>query len=419
MSNKDFWCNFYKEEKLINYNSSFSEYIHNTYIKHLNDNNIFMKIGDFGCGNCRDSRFFAEKGNKVFAIDKYGVNHIQTANCEFILKNVFSYIGVPDRKEIIKINKLQTLLDIIYMRWFLHTMPYNSAEEIFNHSINILKPDGLICIEVRSLNDKDLIQNSIYDECDKSYSTTHKRWLYNKDILYKLAKNKDLEILEYNEDYYSLNKDTETQNPLLIRFILKKNILPYYEKSTNYKSYKHIIPQMREHTLQTYTDMNILNIILEKHKIQYVSVAGTILGLNRHGGIIPWDNDIDLGFLDTEWKKLFDIKDELEINGLFYRFNKKNHCHFGKIDCFLLEKKKEYYIGDAKTYCHIDEYEHIYKQKFGYTYVYAPFCSIKSLKHRYGNNYFTEGNVNDNFHFKDKSVKKFNLTPEDYSFQIK
>jgi len=56
--------------------------------------------------------------------------------------------------------------------------------------------------------------------------------------------------------------------------------------------------------------MDVLNAILEKHDIHYIALAGTMIGLNRHGGIIPWDNDIDIGFVDSEWKKLFAIKDE-------------------------------------------------------------------------------------------------------------
>ena len=87
--------------------------------------------------------------------------------------------------------------------------------------------------------------------------------------------------------------------------------------------------------------------------------------------------------------------------------------------CFLIERRGNYYCGSAKTYCHINEYQNVYKQKFGYTYVYAPICSKASLSHRYKSSYFTTGDVNDNFHFKDKSVKIFRLNHLDLSYQIK
>lgn len=62
---------------------------------------------------------------------------------------------------------------------------------------------------------------------------------------------------------------------------------PFYEMGANYHIYKHIVPKMKSRTLETYKQMNILNELLKTHDIQYVAVAGTILGLNRHGGTIP------------------------------------------------------------------------------------------------------------------------------------
>lgn len=407
--NRKFWKGFYsKENNPIVEHSDFAQHVYNNHIKSDNDQGVYLKIGDFGCGNCRDSRFFA-KHNIVYSIDKDGVNNVKTDRCQLILEDV---------DVVLKKQQLNTLLDLVYMRWFLHAMPYEHSTSILNETLGALKPGGLICIEVRSMNDEELVKTSTYNESDKSYTTTHKRWPYTKEQLENYAKTNNLEILELSEDYYSKNANTETKDPLLIRCVLQRKLLPYYENSSNYKLYKHISPGMRNHSLQTYNQMDIMNELLEKHNIKYVALAGTILGLNRHGGIIPWDNDIDIGFTPNEWKKLFAIKGELEKVGLNYRTNGKTHCHFGMIDCFLIEKKGNYYCGDAKTYCHIYEYSTVCKQKFGYTYVYAPICSRASLSYRYKSSYFTTGDVNDNFHFKDKKVPRFTLTKEDRSFQI-
>ena len=175
---------------------------------------------------------------------------------------------------------------------------------------------------------------------------------------------------------------------------------------------------MREKTLMSYKHMDIMNSFLEKHNIKYVAVAGTLIGLNRHGGIIPWDNDIDIGFMPSEWEKLLTMKDELKSMGLNYKHIAENHYHFGNIDCFLLYSNGDYYEGVAKTFCHKEEYTNVYKQIFGYTYIYAPWCSVKSLSYRYDNDYFTSGDVNDNFHFKDSTVQRFSLQPHDLSYQV-
>jgi hypothetical protein len=410
--NQNFWQGYYKNNTHdIAQNSSFSSFVYDEYIQKYNNANVLLKIADVGCGNCRDSFYFGLKKNMCYSIDiNVQVNEdTRNSNCRIIKE---------DAEDFLKNNKLQTLVDVVYMRWFLHAMPYMKAKNIFKYALNNLKSGGLICLEVRSLNDLDLIKNSKYNIDDESYETTHKRWLYTPEMLLQIVTEHNCEILYCKEDYFSPNENTETANPLLIRIICKKRILPYYEQSENHIKYKHILPRMKEYTMCSYTHMDIMNNILEKHNIKYVAVAGTALGLSRHGGIIPWDNDIDIGFINSEWIKLFSIQDELKKAGLIYKTNGINHCHFGNIDCFKLDFKQNSFDGDAKTYCHVDEYRNVSKQIFGYTYIYAPICSFKSLSRRYGN-YFYEGDVNDNFHFKDNSVKRFKLNYLDLSYQIK
>lgn len=409
--NKVFWDNYYKTNNHdILKPSSFASFVYETYIEKYNNDDVYLKIADLGSGNSRDTKFFSSNKNLCYGIDINGVLDKDTINCKLIKQDVL---------DVLKNYELRMLFDIIYMRWFLHALPYNISNDIFINSIHNLKPGGLITIELRSINDNELKKKSVYNETDKSFTTTHKRWLYNIDMLKDLAYNNDCDVLYCEEGYFSPNNNTETNNPLLIRFICQKRKLAYYEKSENYSKYKHILPGMR-HSTTHYDKMSILNKILENNNIKYVAVAGTSLGLNRHGGIIPWDNDIDIGFVEKEWETLFKIKDELEKKGFEYKSNGTNHCHFGPIDCFKLTKNnKNIYEGVAKTFCSVDEYNNVVKQIFGYTYIYAPFCNHQSLKNRYGENYFKIGNVNDNFHFYDTTVKNFNLNHNDLSYQLK
>ena len=213
--NKAFWNNYYKTNNHdILKHSSFSTFVYESYIEKYNNNNVYLKIADLGSGNSRDTIFFGNKKNLCYGIDINGVLNKENINCKLIKKDVL---------DVLKNNELCVIFDIIYMRWFLHALPYNISNDIFINSIHNLKPNGLIAIEVRSINDNELKKNSVYNVSDKSFTTTHKRWLYSIDMLKKLASTNDCNVLYCEEGYFSPNNTTETNNPLLIRFICQKN----------------------------------------------------------------------------------------------------------------------------------------------------------------------------------------------------
>lgn len=184
--NKIFWVNYYKSTNDdINQHSTFAKFVCENYSKDC------KYILDLGCGNCRDSIFFSKNNiRQIEAIDYNGNIDKTYDNIEFIKEDVEIFLS-----------NSSTLYDIIYMRWFLHAMPYEKAEKNFELSKNRLGKGNKICIEVRSLNDKILTKNSNYDKNDFSYKTTHKRWLYSFEILEKL-------INKYNMKYiYIWKKD--------------------------------------------------------------------------------------------------------------------------------------------------------------------------------------------------------------------
>ena len=68
-------------------------------------------------------------------------------------------------------------------------------------------------------------------------------------------------------------------------------------------------PQSTLRTLQL-TELEILrefDSLCRKHGLQYYIVGGTLIGAVRHGGFIPWDDDIDVSMPKKDFRKLCKI----------------------------------------------------------------------------------------------------------------
>ena len=102
--------------------------------------------------------------------------------------------------------------------------------------------------------------------------------------------------------------------------------------------------------------LDVKRICIENN-IQYFLDSGTLLGAVRHGGFIPWDDDLDLGMLREDYEKFLKIaktslSDENEI--VEWREEKEYPHQFCKIMRKNTIYREEAQAGNSKCGIYID-----------------------------------------------------------------
>jgi len=138
----EYWNAYYKTDHDIKHPSLFAQEIEQLLLKSKN-------ILELGCGNGRDSLYFAQKGLNVTAIDASDevIEQLKRENDEenicFICDDFVSSSAIYSGQ-----------YDYVYSRFTLHAINKEQESEVLRNVHKVLKEGGSFFIEVRSVNDE-------------------------------------------------------------------------------------------------------------------------------------------------------------------------------------------------------------------------------------------------------------------------
>jgi len=142
MDDRKYWNKFYKENKDINLQpSSFAEFSEFWIADR-------KELIEFGCGNGRDSIYFSSRGLDVTAVD----NSQETIDSLSEASTGVSAVC----KDVLNVNDITGRYDVVYSRFFLHSIDEHREDALLSWASQSLREDGIMLIEVRTKKDENL-----------------------------------------------------------------------------------------------------------------------------------------------------------------------------------------------------------------------------------------------------------------------
>ena len=92
--------------------------------------------------------------------------------------------------------------------------------------------------------------------------------------------------------YKELYKKTKPLADLMLDIVDIKTIKPCQEK------------RLRQYQLDCVEFAKKMTDFFDAHNLEYFITSGTLIGVVRHGGFVPWDDDFDVGMMRKDYERL-------------------------------------------------------------------------------------------------------------------
>lgn len=211
MDDKKYWTEYYAKNSKPTTPSTFAQFI-------LPKLKKGKKLIELGCGNGRDSIYFAKNSINVIAIDQvqdeidYLNNNHKEENIHFICDDFTNLVN--SGSDLIT----DSDVDYIYSRFTFHAINEIKEDSTLDWIEKKLNKKGYFFLEARSVKDPMYNQGKALSETE-NFTDHYRRFMDLDNIISKLE-SRNFEILFKIEDKdLAVYKD---DNPYLIRIIAKK-----------------------------------------------------------------------------------------------------------------------------------------------------------------------------------------------------
>lgn len=208
-----YWNQYYNSTNHIKVEPS--KFAQDVLAEYITDTN--KSLIDLGCGNGRDSLYFASQGLQVIGIDASDVAIAQ------LRKDVDMHNALFICDDFVNSSILyQNEVDYVYSRFTMHAITKESERKVLENAYNVLKTGGILFVEARSVNDsifgigKQVEENAFIHD-------GHYRRFINLDEFAASCKEVGFKVIyaEEGDEYAPLG----SQKPACIRVIAVKTRL--------------------------------------------------------------------------------------------------------------------------------------------------------------------------------------------------
>lgn len=206
---KKYWDKFYKKHENrgdISECSTFASFCCDSFL-----NKSPKTIVDLGCGNARDSKYFA-RNHLVYGLD-------QSIDEKVVNRNKLLSLKLIEQDFVYNDYNFSEKVDVFYSRFTIHSITQEDQKELLPKVYNHLDTGGLFCIEVRTTKDSKFGVGKHMRDTTYFNDNHTRRFIDSQEFLNEVL-SLGFKLKYFNEqDNLSVYKD---DNPVLMRIVLEK-----------------------------------------------------------------------------------------------------------------------------------------------------------------------------------------------------